>query len=186
MPPATRWRTRAAGPRYSGSRTTEDPLTRTIGGVADAYITGLKLLAARELTEAQIRTRLARRKFEPEAIDAAVVRLQENGSLDDRRAAFACARMEAHIKRHGQQRALRRLQTLGIERSLARTAVTEVFADLNEDELIAQAIERRLKHGASLREQRVANRIYRYLLGQGFDASRVSAALRNRLKHYDE
>jgi regulatory protein len=150
--------------------------------VADAYLTGLKMLAERELTEAQVRTRLARRQFEPDSIDAAIARLQQEGALDDRRAAFACARMEAHIRRHGQLRALRRLQTLGIDRGLARTAVTEVFADLNEDELIAQAIERRLRHGASLREQRVVNRIHRYLLGQGFDAARVNAAIRAKVK----
>jgi regulatory protein len=150
--------------------------------VADAYLTGLKMLAGRELTEAQVRTRLARRQFEPDSIDAAIARLQQEGALDDRRAAFACARMEAHIRRHGQLRALRRLQTLGIDRGLARTAVTEVFADLNEDELIAQAIERRLRHGASLREQRVVNRIHRYLLGQGFDAARVNAAIRAKVK----
>ena len=146
-------------------------------------MTGLKLLAGRELTEAQIRMRLARRKFEQDAIDEAVVRLQHDGALDDRRAAFACARMEAHIRRHGQLRALRRLQTIGIDRGLARTAVSEVFADLNEDELIAQAIDRRLRSGASLRDQRVVNRIHRYLLGQGFDAGRVNAALRTRVRH---
>ena len=150
--------------------------------MADAYLTGLKLLAGRELTEAQMRTRLARRKFEPGAIDEAVARLQRDGALDDRRAAFACARMEAHIKRHGQIRALRRLQTLGIDRGLARTAVSEVFADLNEDELIAQAIDRRLRSGASLRDQRVVNRIHRYLLGQGFDAERVRIAINSKVK----
>ena len=92
--------------------------------------------------------------------------------------------MEAHIRRHGQIRALRRLQGLGVERSLARTAVAEVFANLDEDELIAQAIERRLRNGASLREPKVMNRIHRYLLGQGFDASRVSAALRSKARGY--
>jgi regulatory protein len=150
--------------------------------VADAYLTGLKLLAGRELSEAQIRTRLARRKFEPDEIDAAVSRLQSEGALDDRRAAFACARTEAYIKRHGQLRALRRLQVLGIDRRLARVAVAEVFADLNEDDQIAQAIDRRLRRGASLSEQAVAARIHRYLLSQGFDAGRVHAALQARIK----
>jgi regulatory protein len=151
--------------------------------VADAYLTGLKLLAGRELSEAQIRTRLERRTFDPDAIEAAVARLRREGALDDRRAAFACARMEAHIKRHGQLRALRRLQAFGIDRALARTTVAEVFADLNEDELIAQAIDRRLRHGASLRDEAVVRRVHRYLLAQGFDAGRVQAAIRSRLRH---
>ena len=154
--------------------------------MADAYLTGLKLLAGRELSEAQMRMRLTRRKFGSEEIDSAVARLRHEGSLDDRRTALACARSEAHVKRHGTARALRQLQALGISRGVAKTAVAEVFADLDEDDLIANALERRLRHGASLENAAIQRRLYRYLLGQGFDAARVQAAIRsrvNRVRH---
>jgi regulatory protein len=149
--------------------------------MADAYVTALKLLARRELSEAQVRTRLARREFAPDEIDTAVARLQGERALDDRRTALACARTEAHVKRHGRRRALRTVESLGIDRDLARAAVAEVFGDLDEDALIAQALERKVKH-TSL-EAAAVRRIHRYLLAQGFDPGRVHAALRSRLKN---
>jgi regulatory protein len=156
--------------------------------VADAYVTALRLLARRELSEAQVRTRLVRREFEPEEIDAAVARLQEERALDDRRTALACARTEAHVKRHGRRRALRAVEALGVDRELARAAVAEVFGDLDEDALITQALDRKLRFGGSIEEAAVARRVHRYLLAQGFDAGRVHAAIRSRLKNavYDD
>jgi len=163
--------------------------------VADAYVTALRMLARRELSEAQVRARLARREFESGAIDTAVARLRAERALDDRRTALACARTEAHVKRHGRLRALRTVEALGIDRGLARAAVAEVFGDVDEDALIAQALDRKLRppsREASARpaavEAAVARRLYRYLLAQGFDAGRVHAAIRSRVKNsiYDE
>ena len=151
--------------------------------MADAYVTGLKLLARRELSEAQVRTRLERREFASGEIDAAIARLQDERALDDRRTALACARTEAHVKRHGRQRALRTVEALGIDRELARAAVGEVFGDLDEDALIVQALDRRLRNGAAIEEAAVARRVHRYLLAQGFDAGRVHAAIRSRRKN---
>ena len=151
--------------------------------MADAYVTALKMLARRELSEAQVRTRLARREFESGAIDQAVARLQAVRALDDRRTALACARTEAHVKRHGRLRALRTVEALGIDRGLARAAVAEVFGEVDEDALIAQALERKLRHGAAIEEAAVVRRVHRYLLAQGFDAGRVHAAIRSRIKN---
>jgi regulatory protein len=162
--------------------------------MADAYGTGLRMLARRELSEAQLRQRLARREFDPADVDAAVGRLQREGALDDRRTALACARTEAHVKRHGRRRVLRQLETLGIARGLAQAAVAEVFADLDEDALIAQALDRRLRRGVSGGSERTGGskrtrptaadvrRVHRYLLAQGFDAARVTAAIRSRVR----
>ena len=151
--------------------------------MTSAYVTGLKMLARRELSEAQVRTRLARRQFEPDDIDEAVARLQRERALDDRRTALACARTEAHVKRHGRLRALRQLETIGLARDVARAAVAEVFGDLDEDLQIEQALDRRLRHGVSLDEAAAVRRVHRYLLVQGFDATRVHAAIRRRVRH---
>jgi regulatory protein len=149
--------------------------------MADAYLTGLKWLAQRELSEAQVRTRLARRAFAPDAIDEAIARLRHEHSIDDRRTAVACARAEAN-KRRGRLRVLQRLAALGIPRAVAGAAVTEVFGGLNEDDLIQQALERRLQR-VSTPNATVLQRAHRYLLGQGFDAARVHAAIRQRMKN---
>ena len=149
-----------------------------------AYVAALKMLARRELSESQVRSRLARRQFDPDEIDSAVVRLRRERALDDQRTALACARTELHVRRRGRGRVLRQVEALGISRAVARAAVGEVFAGVDERVLVAQALERRLR-GASLEDPALARRVYRYLLGQGFEAGAVMSALRERTRHFN-
>ena len=148
-----------------------------------AYVAGLTLLARRELAEAQLRRRLARRKFEADDIDAAVARLREEKAIDDRRTALACARTELRVKHRGRARVVRQIESLGIARDLAREAVAEVFGEIDERELLEQALDRRLRHGMKLTDPAVFRRLHRYLLGQGFDSERVITLLRRRAKN---
>ena len=151
-------------------------------GADRAYVAGLNLLARRELAEAQLRTRLARRQFEDDEIDAALTRLRRERAVDDRRTAVACARTQVRLKHRGRARVVRQVEALGIDRDIARDAVAEVFAELDENALLEEALDRRLRHGLSLGDQAVARRVHRYLLGQGFDPGRVAALLRRRAK----
>ena len=152
-------------------------------GADRAYVAGLTLLARRELAEAQLRRRLARRKFEADDIDAAVARLREEKAIDDRRTALACARTELRVKHRGRARVVRQIESLGIARDLAREAVAEVFGEIDERELLEQALDRRLRHGMKLTDPAVFRRLHRYLLGQGFDSERVITLLRQRAKN---
>ena len=145
------------------------------------YVAGLTLLARRELSETQLRDRLAR-KFDEEDIDAAVRRLRRERALDDRRTALACARTEVRVKHRGRARVVRQVEALGIARDVARAAVAEVFADIDETELLEQALDRRLRGSVELSDPAAVRRVHRYLLGQGFDADRVTALLRRRAK----
>jgi regulatory protein len=151
-------------------------------GADRAYVAGLNLLARRELAEAQLRTRLVRLKFEDDEIDAAMTRLRRERALDDHRTALACARTQAGIKHRGRARVVRQIEALGIDRDIARDAVAEVFAELDESALLEQALDRRLRHGVSLSDPAALRRVHRYLLGQGFDPGRVAALLRLRAK----
>ena len=147
-----------------------------------AYVVGLTMLARRELSEAQVRTRLARRGYDDQDVDAAVARLKRERAIDDRRTALACARTEVRIKQRGRLRVQRQVESLGIDRRVAREAVAEVFADLDEAHLLEQALEKRLRRGP-IADAAAANRVRRYLLVQGFNPAEVSAALRKRTKH---
>jgi SOS response regulatory protein OraA/RecX len=149
-----------------------------------AYVTGLKLLATRELAEGQLRERLARRHFAPDEIDEAVVRLRLERALDDHRTALAYARTE-HGRGRGRLRILRRLESMGVARDVARAAMAEVLADNDERDLVDRTLTRRLRHGESLDDPKVARRLYRYLMAQGFDAGQVTAALRRRTRPED-
>jgi regulatory protein len=150
--------------------------------MADAYVVALTLLARRELAEAQLRNRLAKRKFDDDDIDAAIRRLRRERALDDRRTALACARTQVRIKHRGRGRVVRQIEALGIDRDIARDAVAEVFAEVDEHALLEEALDRRLRHGLSLTDPAAFRRVHRHLLGQGFDPGRVTALLRARAK----
>ena len=151
-------------------------------GADRAYVAGLTLLARRELAEAQVRTRLAKRKFDQDDINAAVARLRSERAIDDRRTALACARTEVRIRHRGRARVVRQIEALGIARDIARDAAAEVFAEIDEPALLEQALDRRLRHGMSLSDPAVFRSLYRYLLGQGFEPGRVITLLRQRAK----
>ena len=149
-------------------------------GAERAYVAGLTLLARRELAEMQLRARLSRRKFDQKDIDNAVARLHLEGALDDRRTALACARTQVRLHHHGRARVLRQIEALGIARNVAREAVAEVFTELDEAELLEEALNRRLRRGLALTDPLAVRRMHRYLVGQGFDPSAVIGLLRRR------
>jgi regulatory protein len=146
-----------------------------------AYLTALQQLARRELSEAQLRQRLSRRGFPSDDIDTAIDRLRQDGSLDDARVAAAIARSQLSIKKRGARRVRREIEAAGITSALAERAVAEVYAEVDADALMAAAIDRRLGT-RRLDDDREMARLYRYLVGQGFDADKAMTALRKRRK----
>jgi len=146
-----------------------------------AYLIALHQLARRELSEAQIRQRLVRRGFSADDIDRAISRLLQDGSLDDARVAAAIARSQLSLKKRGARRVRQEITAAGIASALADRAVAEVYADVDGDALLAAAIDRRLGT-RRLDDDREMARLYRYLVGQGFEGDRAMAALRARRK----
>ena len=144
--------------------------------MADAYTVALTLLSARELSETQLRARLARRKLDSADINAAISRLKEDGTLNDRRVARAIARMESEIKHRGRSRVIQKIRQAGIDGDTAEDAVREVFEHVDEGALLERAIARRLR-GKSARDldDKGRARVVRGLMAQGF---RIEAILR--------
>ncbi len=143
-----------------------------------AYLTGLRLLARRELTTAQLRARLMRRGLEPDDVDAALARLRADGALDDRRAARAYASAAVRIKGRGPLRVRRELDALGLDEDTVRAAVDEAFEDADEATLLDRAIDRRLR--GPIRDQGHLRRLHQYLVRLGFGPAAALAALRRR------
>ena len=151
-----------------------------------AYIDALKMLGRRELSEAQVRERLARREHDPGAIDAAVARLLAERAIDDRRVAEAIARTETSVRRHGKLRVLRKIESAGIAPATAKRAVDAVFEDIGPGELLEAALRKRLRGRDQISDKAEFARLYRYLVGQGFEPERVLTRLkRNHTDHED-
>jgi regulatory protein len=142
----------------------------------DAYALALSWLARRELTEKQVRQRLARRGIEGDAVDDAVARLKASRALDDARVAGAFARTAARLKGRGPIRLERDLVGLGVDRAAAAAAVREVLADTDEPALARHALARRWRR-AERPDRADAARLYRALLRQGFRPAAARAAL---------
>jgi regulatory protein len=144
----------------------------------DTYTAALRMLARRELSEAQIRQRLARRGESQESIDDAVVRLKSERSIDDERVAGAIARTQAAGRKRGRRRVLQQIEAAGIDKSIASRAVDQVFQDLDPDALLSTSLEKRLRGRDRIADDREFQRLFRYLSAQGFDSDRILAHLR--------
>jgi len=138
------------------------------------------MLARRELSEAQVRQRLARKGHEADAIDAAVTRLREERALDDARVAEAIARTQTAVRRRGKLRVRREIESAGITGATARRAVDEVFESLDPDALLQASLAKRLRGREAIADDAEFRRLYRYLIGQGFEPDQVLRALTAR------
>jgi regulatory protein len=135
----------------------------------DAYVVALTMLSARELSETQLRARLARRQFDAQAIEEAVSRLKADGTLNDRRVALAVARMESAIRHRGRARVIQKIRQAGIDSDTAEDAVREVFEEVDESALLDRALERRLRGTTATElDDKGRARVVRGLVAQGF------------------
>src|ERR1044072_5440343 len=101
-----------------------------------AYIAALKMLSGRELTERQVRQRLAPRGHDESSIDEAIAGLTRDRSPDDERAAKAIAHAEPSLKKRGKLRVKQRLAAAGIAPAVAQRAIQETFEAIDADALL--------------------------------------------------
>jgi regulatory protein len=154
--------------------------TDRMSRAASPYLDGIKMLARRELSEAQVRERLERRGHQPRAIDAAIDRLKDEGAINDARVAAAIARRETTVRRHGKFRVRRQIERAGIALASVHHVLDEVLGSLDEDALIQTALRKRLDDREAIRDDAQFARLYRYLLGQGFEGDAIVRALKGR------
>lgn len=147
---------------------------------SDPYTAGLSLLARRERCTAQMVEGLRRRGFDNDGIEAAVARLQQEGALDDSRAARVHARRAARVTHRGPLRTEREIAALGIAPAVARAAVAEVYAEHGVQTVLERALARRLPEDAAVEDRTHLGKLYRYLVRQGFEPGMVTATLHNR------
>jgi regulatory protein len=154
------------------------PRTPSDTSATAATTAGLVLLGRRELTASQLRERLRRKGYPSDSVTEAIDRLTARGLIDDARAAGARARHGVTIHRRGRARVLREVKSLGVTDDTARRAVAAAFDDVDEDRMVAEALQRKLKGAPVPNEPRDRQRLYGWLLRQGFESHRIQRVLR--------
>ena len=138
------------------------------------------MLARRELSELQVRQRLARKGHEPGAVDDAVARLLDERAIDDARVADAIARTETAVRKRGKGRVRMQIERAGIATATAKRAADEAFDGIDDDALLDAALAKRLRGRDAVADDREFQRLYRYLVSQGFESDRALKALNLR------
>ncbi len=136
------------------------------------------MLGRRELSEKQVRQRLARKEYDQDDIDAAVARLRDERAINDQRVAEAIVRTETGMRKRGKLRVRLQLERAGIAKDTAKQALDEIFSAIDDDALLESSLQKRLRGRETIADDREFQRLFRYLLGQGFESDRVMKALK--------
>jgi regulatory protein len=142
---------------------------------SEALEAALRLLGHRARSRVELVRQLRRSGHAPGAVEAAMIRCDELGYLDD--AAFAQAHVRDRLKfrPRGRRVLLAELRTKGVGEEVARGAIEEVFSDAGVDEAgLADAIAlKRLRSLEGLPASVARRRLTAYLARRGFPSATI-------------
>jgi regulatory protein len=145
----------------------------------------VKLLAAKPRSVAELRERLLRGKTtNVEVVETVIARLREYGYLNDERFAFSYASYKVKQRPLGRRRLERDLKFKKVDSGVADQALELVFTETPEEELIEQAIAKRLRIRGKPKNRLEAKSLFDHLLRQGFQFDLVSERVRALATNY--
>jgi regulatory protein len=145
----------------------------------EALAAALRLLGARERSEAELTAALRRRGFEPEAIAAVIRRCRAWGYLNDARFARLRARQLMAQGRAVGPRVMADLTARGVDEDEARCALSEAAGEFPEEELLRSILERRYPRFCyATADDRERRRLVHFFLRRGFTLSLVLSILK--------
>ena len=147
----------------------------------------VKLLAAKPRSVAELRERLLRGKgTDEDVVNTVISRLREYGYLDDERFAFSYASYKVKQRPVGRRRLERDLKFKKVESAVANDALELVYAETSEEQLIDQAIAKRLRIRGRPKNRTEAKSLFDHLLRQGFEFELVSDKVRSLVREAED
>lgn len=129
----------------------------------------VKLLAAKPRSVRELRERLLEKSWTDETIvDAVLEKLKDYKYLDDEQFAHDLAVSQLRQKPQGKRRLQQTMSRKKLDKEIVDTAISEAFEKLPEEDLIALAIEKRLRLKGIPQTRDDAKKFYDHLLRQGF------------------
>jgi len=147
----------------------------------------VKLLAAKPRSVAELRERLLRGKnIDEEVVETVISRLREYGYLNDERLAFSYASYKIKQKPVGRRRLERDLKLKKVDNTVANEALEMVFAETSEEQLIDEAIAKRVRLRGKPKNRAEAKSLFDHLLRRGFAFDLVSERVRSLATDYTD
>src|SRR5687767_2722154 len=149
----------------------------------------VKLLAAKPRSVAELRERLLQGKgikANKSVVETVIARLCEYGYLDDERFALSYASSRVKQRPIGRRRLQRDLKLKQVENTVAEEALELVYAETPEEQLIEQAIEKRVRLRGRPKTRAEAKSLFDHLLRQGFAFELVSEKVRAVVQYTDD
>lgn len=156
----------------------EEQIAREVAQLA-VYDRALNILAFRGRSSAELARTLVRKGEPKELVDRAIVRLTEQGLLDD--AAFAESFTRAKVL--GAQQSRRRVQQdlarKGVARHVTDAAIATVFEEEQVDQraVVEQAARKKLRSLIRLEPAVRRRRLYAFLARRGYDGDDIRLAM---------
>ncbi len=151
-----------------------------------AMAAGIKLLAARPRSIADLRARLGRKlsRTHPDAdaradlIDRTVERLREYGYLDDERFAEQFVQSRVSGRAVGKRRVAQDLARQKVGRETARQAIDAVYAETPEEDVMERALRKYVAARGLPDSPQAMKRMMDHLLRQGFPTGLIVPRVR--------
>ena len=129
-----------------------------------------RLLAAKPRSVAELRERLMEKNWTNlEIVNAVIEKLQDYKYLDDQQYASDLAVSKLRQKPQGKRKLQQSLSQKKLSKETVDEAITTAFEKLPEDDLIDQAIAKRLRLKGKPETREDVKKFYDHLLRQGFD-----------------
>jgi len=148
---------------------------------AELYEYAVGALARRMRSVAELK-RLLRNKVEAETeigktlVELVIVRLKDQGYLNDARYAAAYSSFRRDNEKFGRRRVVTDLKVKGVHGDVIEKAVTVAYEDVNEEKLARDYLKR--KRFEKPKDQKQAARIFRRLTHAGFGSKTIFTILK--------
>lgn len=146
-----------------------------------------RLLAAKPRSIAELRERLLEnRQVDEKIVETVIARLSEYGYLDDEKFAFSYASLKVKQRPMGRRRLERDLKFKKVTAGVANEALDLVYQETSEEQLIQQAIEKRIRLRGKPTDRLEAKKLFDHLLRRGFGFELVSEKVRALMKETED
>jgi regulatory protein len=150
-----------------------------------AYISALNIISYASKTETELRRKLKEKKFDEKAIDFAVDKMKGYGYVDDEAYVTSYIKSRAMPQGWGEQKIISNLLQKGVDMSLIKEKLAEIFTSDIKEEAILEVSEKYYEKIRNDERQKQRQKLYKYLAGKGYSYDLIKYAVDKTLNAED-